>query len=568
MGSICCKVINNTTIHFPSENQTFALDFAFGSDATQEMVYEKIGKGIIKDVMNGYNGTLFSYGQTGSGKTYTMFGYDLHDDEFKGIIPRAACDIFTGWDLQTDVVEFAISCSMLEIYKENLRDLLADERIELKIKESPEKGIYVEGLRDMAIGSQEELMYWIDEGEAKRTWAETSHNAVSSRSHTLFTLEVRQKLRNDTEKRGILSLVDLAGSEKVGKFGAQGQLFQEGTKINLSLSALGNVIHALTTGLDHIPYRDSKLTRLLQESLGGNYKTTLIVTCSPHSSEMCESLNTLKFAQRAKKLQNKVQMNIKNSPDQLERIIDQLREELKIKNKRISQLISFGIASGLSLEKLDVFIESKSTSPERPSLKNIKEENNDKFFNSKQIASKRSSSSRQIDHPNISIINQEIDIEAYDAKLRDKDQEIERLKIHQEKTKLLIEKLQKEKELTLEKIRKLEITLVEEKKKQIISEEKINELERIISINNLHQEQKLIKEDSDNNQNKILSDKIQVLSKALSDLDTEFSSILKEKHESFNKKEAIKIYDAKFVDYANASSYKITVFYFILMALV
>ena len=191
---------------------------------------------------------------------------------------------------------------MLESYQENHKDLLNDEIVELKIKESPTKGIFVDGLSEIAISCEQEMMYYLSVGESRRTWAATRHNLVSSRSHTLFTLEVRQVLKNECEKNGKLNLVDLAGSEKVGRSGMQGQQFAEGTKINLSLGVLGNVIHALTTHMEHIPYRDSKLTRLLQESLGGNYKTTLVVCCSPFSSQICETVSTLKFAQRATKL--------------------------------------------------------------------------------------------------------------------------------------------------------------------------------------------------------------------------------------------------------------------------
>ena len=254
------------------------------------------------------------------------------------IIPRAAYDIFQKWD--TTVKEVVISCSMLEIYKEDLRDLLVEQPCsELKIKEFPERGIWVEGLTEIPIGCEEELMYWIGVGQSRRVWSETCHNAVSSRSHMLLMIEIRQILANRAEKRGVLNLVDLAGSEKVGRSGAQGELFLEGTKINLSLSALGNVMHALTSKMDHVPYRESKLTRLLQESLEGNYKTTLIVACSAYSSELAESISTLKFAQRAKKLKNKVKMNIKHTPDQLLKIINDLKEELRTKDEQMQKLM-------------------------------------------------------------------------------------------------------------------------------------------------------------------------------------------------------------------------------------
>ena len=230
VGNIVVKVIDNKTIQFPDENLMFSLDSVFDQNTTQETIYQNVGKPTVNDVLSGYNGTIFAYGQTGSGKTYTMFGNDIYDAERKGIVPRAAVDIFQIWEANPEVKEVVILCSMLEIYKENLRDLLADVVIDLKIKESPSNGIYVDGLSQIPIGCPEELMYYIDLGETRRVWAETRHNRVSSRSHTIFVLEVRQILGNDSEKKGILNLVDLAGSEKVGQSGAQGDIFEEGNK--------------------------------------------------------------------------------------------------------------------------------------------------------------------------------------------------------------------------------------------------------------------------------------------------------------------------------------------------
>lgn len=154
-------------------------------------------------------------------------------------------------------------------------------------------------------------------------------NNYSSRSHSLFILEMIQKFPSEAEKRGRLNLVDLAGSEKVGKTGTTGETLEEAKKINLSLSCLGFVIHALTSNYEHIPYRDSKLTRILQESLGGNYKTTLLVACSPHSSNKEETISTLKFAARAKTIKNRYKMNIQNSPEALMAVIEALKTELE-----------------------------------------------------------------------------------------------------------------------------------------------------------------------------------------------------------------------------------------------
>jgi hypothetical protein len=235
---------------------------------------------------------------------------------------------------------------MLEIYKETLRDLLTPEGSDLRIKEDPHKGIYVQGLTEVFVTSEEEMLEVIAIGEQMRTVSATKCNAVSSRSHQLFFLEVKQRFPNDSEKRGILNLVDLAGSEKINHSGVTGNNLQEAKKINLSLSALGNVIHSLMVGAEHIPYRDSKLTRLLQESLGGNYKTTLLVALSPSSRHFDETFSSLKFAQRAKHIKTKASINLKSSPETYQLIIDQLTEELKRTQGELMMLRTLGGAQG------------------------------------------------------------------------------------------------------------------------------------------------------------------------------------------------------------------------------
>ncbi|CAG9331769.1 unnamed protein product [Blepharisma stoltei] len=320
------------------DSDPFVYDKVFSPDTSQSDIFEFIGKPIIEDVLTGYNGTVFAYGQTGSGKSFTMMGLDIYDKESQGIIPRASGLVFESLANIKNEAEITLKCSMLEIYKEKLKDLLGNNSANLKIKEDPRKGIYVHGLTEMYVVCEEEIMDVLSLGESNRTVASTKMNSVSSRSHQLFMLEINQKLSNDSEKRGILNLVDLAGCEKINQTGVTGNKLEEAKKINLSLSALGNVIHALTNGSDHIPYRDSKLTRLLQESLGGNYKTTLIVCCSPHPRNFDDTLNTLKFAQRAKTIKNQAKMNIKRSPEEYIRMINQLKQQLTEAKDEISRL--------------------------------------------------------------------------------------------------------------------------------------------------------------------------------------------------------------------------------------
>ena len=302
-----------------------------------------VGKEIVKDVLSGYNGTIFAYGQSGSGKTYTMYGDDIYDIENRGIIPRLINDIFDFVENADENITFQFKMSILQIYKENIYDLLTGEN-NLKIKENPIKGIYVDKLTEVYIDSFDTFMEYVDLAQENRIVSETKLNSYSSRSHSILIFEVTQNLNNaNFSKKGTLNLVDLAGSEKISKTGAVGETLEEAKKINLSLSALGNVIHALTTNSEHIPYRDSKLTRILQESLGGNFKTSLIVTCSPHSYHFDETTSSLKFAQRVKHIKNKVKINIKLTYEELQKINSQLRKELgniKIENKKLRELLN------------------------------------------------------------------------------------------------------------------------------------------------------------------------------------------------------------------------------------
>ncbi|OMJ79477.1 hypothetical protein SteCoe_20486 [Stentor coeruleus] len=310
-----------------SSGDKFTFDKVFSMSAQQHEIFDFIGKPIIDDVLTGYNGTVLAYGQTGSGKSFSMMGFDIYDTQSQGIIPRAIKLIFESVEKAGSEAEFTLKCSMLEIYKEKLKDLCGFTS-DLKIKESKQRGIYVDGLTEIYVVNEEEMLDVLAMGERNRTVASTKMNNASSRSHQLFILEVKQKLPNDSEKRGILNLVDLAGSEKINQTGVTGNKLEEAKKINLSLSALGNVIKSLTSSAEHIPYRDSKLTRLLQESLGGNYKTSLLICCSPHPRNAEDTLNTLKFAQRAKTIKNKVHVNIKKSAEEYIKMIEELKVQL------------------------------------------------------------------------------------------------------------------------------------------------------------------------------------------------------------------------------------------------
>ncbi len=250
----------------------------------------------VDDILNGYNGTVFAYGQTGAGKSYTMMGPDIDNEQSKGIIPRIVEQIFASIMASAGNIEYTVRVSYMEIYMERIRDLLAPQNDNLPVHEDRTRGVYVKGLLEIYVASVQEVYEVMRRGGTARAVAATNMNQESSRSHSIFVVTVTQKnVETGSAKSGQLFLVDLAGSEKVGKTGASGQTLEEAKKINKSLSALGMVINSLTDGRStHIPYRDSKLTRILQESLGGNSRTTLIINCSPSfSCESCSSVSRL-----------------------------------------------------------------------------------------------------------------------------------------------------------------------------------------------------------------------------------------------------------------------------------
>lgn len=264
------QVILTQTGDFKDETaRAFTYDAVYDKSSTQREVYDEGAFPLVESVMSGYNGTIFAYGQTGCGKTHTMIGLKDNKAE-KGIIPNAFDHIFGYLDSQdNDSKKFLIRCSYLEIYNENVRDLLGKNiDAKLDIKEHPDKGVYVMGLTTCIVKTITEIEKFMDHGNSLRMVGATAMNQDSSRSHSIFTIyvETSEKVEGGESKikAGKLNLVDLAGSERQSKTQATGDRLKEATKINLSLSALGNVISALVEGkTNHIPYRDSKLTRLL-----------------------------------------------------------------------------------------------------------------------------------------------------------------------------------------------------------------------------------------------------------------------------------------------------------------
>lgn len=319
--------------------RTFTFDHVFDSDSTQQEVYTSCARPLVDSVLGGYNGTIFAYGQTGTGKTHSMEG-DRNNPQLRGIIPNAFEQIFSHIKHAGAGAQYLVRASYLEIYNEEIWDLLSPKAPKLEIKERTDTGVYVKDLSTHVIKDVEEAYKLMAIGNQNRSTAATNMNARSSRSHSIFTITVEcAEPGTDGESHirvGKLNLVDLAGSERQSKTGATGDRLKEAAKINLSLTALGNVISALVDGKSsHIPYRDSKLTRLLQDSLGGNSKTMMIATLSPASYNYDETLSTLRYANRAKNIKNKPKIN----EDPKDAMLREFQDEI---NRLKAQLENFG----------------------------------------------------------------------------------------------------------------------------------------------------------------------------------------------------------------------------------
>ncbi|XP_032837719.1 kinesin-like protein KIF27 isoform X3 [Tyto alba] len=360
---VCVRLVPNTQQIIIGKDRVFTFDFVFGKNSTQEEVYTVCIKPLLVSLTEGYNATVFAYGQTGSGKTYTIGGghiASVAEDE-KGIIPRAIQELFQHISKNHNI-EFHVKVSYIEVYKEELRDLLELETSmkELHIREDEKGNTVIVGAKEFQVECADEVISLLESGNAARHTGTTQMNEHSSRSHAIFTISICQKQSAESQKStdaaqdsswksvqmiaSKFHFVDLAGSERVTKTGNTGERFKESIQINSGLLALGNVISALGDPKRksvHIPYRDAKITRILKDSLGGNAKTVMITCISPSSSDFDESLNSLKYANRAKNIRNKPVVNYNPNQDRIDEMeleIRLLREALQ--NQQVSNQCS------------------------------------------------------------------------------------------------------------------------------------------------------------------------------------------------------------------------------------
>ncbi|ELU12163.1 hypothetical protein CAPTEDRAFT_123482, partial [Capitella teleta] len=409
MCQICTQVTPGEPQVVLGKDKSFTYDFVFDRDSTQDQIYEGCSHDLIEGCYEGYNATIFAYGQTGSGKTYSMgTGFDMNaGQEHVGIIPRAMAHLFEGIEKRREAAvadglpppDFKVNAQFMELYNEEIHDLLDTTRdpgekgrkSHIKIHEDAAGGIYTVGVTTRPVASLQDTIQCLKIGALSRTTASTNMNAQSSRSHAIFTLHIRQQrvvteraVSNPDQEKGTAEsmnefetltskfhFVDLAGSERLKRTGATGERAKEGISINCGLLALGNVISALGDKLkkgSHVPYRDSKLTRLLQDSLGGNSRTVMIACVSPSDRDFMETLNTMKYANRARNIKNKVVVNQDKSSKMIAELRLQVQElQVELDDYRMGRRVVD--ADGLESVN-DMFHENTMLQNENAALRN------------------------------------------------------------------------------------------------------------------------------------------------------------------------------------------------------
>jgi len=471
---------SNSAVHIrnqQSQNITFTYDYSFPETCTQEEIYELTSSPIVSAVLEGMNGTIFAYGQTGTGKTYTMDGKST--GEHKGIVPRALEHIFDYIRANSESHQFLVTVVYVEIYNDEIRDLLAEKNDQpLKIREDPNSGVTIKGVAVHKVKEIEDLWKLLSYGKKNRKVRKTNMNDESSRSHSILTLGIETLTQIDGQdhvRSAKLNLVDLAGSERVAKTGVEGIGFLEGVNINYELMILGNCISALTTrGNTHIPYRDSKLTMLLKDSLGGNAKTLMIAAIGPADYNFPETMSTLRYAERAKKIENKPTVNM----DPKDALLLKLKGELEELQSKLTQKGNMGQQLGASEDVIRVMEEkleiqrkelaqtSNMIASERANLQMKLEKRMQKIQNEKQ---RQNEYMMRLNELNSYLVNGEQDLKLKTVKNEAQITNIRRkLKEREERTQKIQKEIEerKKKEFMMNK----ECTTIQAQVKQVSEE--------------------------------------------------------------------------------------------------
>ena len=361
---------NGEVLFYPSNDPPnflkFEFDHVFPGSASQEDIFNEVAKPVVDDAVLGFNGTILAYGQTASGKTYTITGSDILDPNSQGLIPRMISTVFDHIESSDNSLEYEMKVSYSELYLEKIMDLLDVDKKSLKIREDKLTGFYINNITEQPVSSDFEVFELLRLGTENRHIMSTKMNSRSSRSHTIFTISLSIKNMVDQSNRlGKLTFVDLAGSERVSKTGAEGLRLKELKNINKSLNALTSVINSLTDSKStHIPYRDSKLTKLLQNSIGGNSKTLMIITCSGLLKNESETITTLRFGSVAKCIKNKPKINREFTLAELKLKLLKIEEELKKKAAKIvslEELLDVSANQPLLKQKSEDLVETFNT---------------------------------------------------------------------------------------------------------------------------------------------------------------------------------------------------------------
>ncbi|XP_017559311.1 kinesin-like protein KIF3A isoform X1 [Pygocentrus nattereri] len=442
--------------------KTFTFDTVFGPDSKQLDVYNLTARPIIDSVLEGYNGTIFAYGQTGTGKTFTMEGVRAVP-ELRGIIPNSFAHIFGHIAKAEGDTRFLVRVSYLEIYNEEVRDLLGKDQMQrLEVKERPDVGVYIKDLSGYVVNNADDMDRIMTLGHKNRSVGATNMNEHSSRSHAIFTITIECSEKgvdgNQHVRMGKLHLVDLAGSERQGKTGATGQRLKEATKINLSLSTLGNVISALVDGKStHVPYRNSKLTRLLQDSLGGNSKTMMCANIGPADYNYDETISTLRYANRAKNIKNKARIN----EDPKDALLRQFQKEIEELKRKLEEGEEISGSDGSGSEEMDEGEDEAGNGGERPRKR--RDSGSSSSTGSACSVAQRSEGKAQTRKKKVSpgkMVEMQAKIEeerkALEAKLDMEEEERNKARAELEKREKDLLKAQQEHHLLLEKLSALE----------------------------------------------------------------------------------------------------------------